>query len=72
MHIHVVPNRGSTPTILLRESFRDGEKVGKRTLANLSSLSMEQVEAMRAGKSCGRLPRVSKSPHRGPTAMCRP
>ena len=48
MHIHVVPNRGSTPTILLRESFRDGEKVGKRTLANLSSLSMEQVEAMRA------------------------
>ena len=32
----------------MRESFRDGEKVGKRTLANLSSLSMEQVEAMRA------------------------
>lgn len=48
MHIHVVPNRGSAPTILLRESFRNGNKVCKRTLANLSSLSLEQVEAMRA------------------------
>ena len=48
MHIHVVPNRGSPPTILLRESYREGAKVRKRTLANLSSLSLAQVEAMRA------------------------
>ena len=48
MHIHVVPNRGSPPTILLRESYREGAKVCKRTLANLSSLSLAQVEAMRA------------------------
>ena len=48
MHIHVVPNRGAAPTILLRESVRTGGKIGKRTLANLSSLSMPQVEAMRA------------------------
>ena len=39
MHIHVVPNRGSPPTVLLRESYREGAKVRKRTLANLSSLS---------------------------------
>ncbi|MDN8618147.1 hypothetical protein [Variovorax ginsengisoli] len=39
MHTHVVPNRGSPPTVLLRESYREGSKVGKRTLANLSSLS---------------------------------
>jgi Transposase DDE domain len=33
--------------VLLRESFRDGARVGKRTLANLSSLSAAQVEAIR-------------------------
>ena len=48
MHIHIIPNRGSPPTVLLRESFRDGDKVGKRTLANLSDLSQTQVEAIRA------------------------
>jgi transposase len=48
MHVHVVPNRGSPPTVLLRESYREGSKVGKRTLANLSSLSAAQVEAIRA------------------------
>ena len=48
MHIHSVPNRGSPPTILLRESYREGGKVRKRTLANLSDLSAAQIEAMRA------------------------
>ena len=48
MHIHVVPNRGSPPTVLLRESYRDGAKVRKRTLANLSSLSQVQIEAIGA------------------------
>jgi Transposase DDE domain len=48
VHIHVVPNRGSPPTVLLRESWREGAKVGKRTLANLSSLSAAQIEAIRA------------------------
>ena len=48
MHIHVVPNRGSPPTVLLRESYREGSKVLKRTLANLSSLSGAQIEAIRA------------------------
>ena len=47
MHIDVVPNRGSKPAVLLRECFREGKKVHKRTLANLSSLPMEQVEAIR-------------------------
>jgi hypothetical protein len=48
MHIHTIPNRGAPPTVLLRESYRDGSKVGKRTLANLSSLSAAQIEAIRA------------------------
>ena len=48
MHVHIVPNRGSPPTVLLRESYRQGNKVGKRTLANLSGLSAAQIEAIRA------------------------
>ena len=48
MHIHIVANRGSTPTILLRESYREGKKVKKRTLANLSHLPMAQVALIRA------------------------
>lgn len=48
MHVHIVPNRGSPPTVLLRESYREGKKVGKRTLANLSGLSAAQIEAIRA------------------------
>jgi len=48
MHIDVVPNRTSRPTYLLRESFREGQRVRKRTLANLSSLSDAQIEAIRA------------------------
>ena len=47
MHIETVPNRGSPPAVLLRESYREGKKVKKRTLANLSSLSTAQVESMR-------------------------
>jgi hypothetical protein len=48
MHVHLVPNRGAAPTALLRESYREGGKVKKRTLANLSSLPMNQIEALRA------------------------
>lgn len=47
MHIDTVPNRGSTPTILLRESFREGKKVHKRTLANLSALPPAAIVALR-------------------------
>src|SRR6266581_1451082 len=47
MHIDIVPNRNSPPAVLLRESFRDGKKVKKRTLANLSSWPMVRVEALR-------------------------
>ena len=48
MHIDVVPNRNSRPAFLLRESVRDGKRVRKRTLANLSSLSQAQIFAIRA------------------------
>jgi Transposase DDE domain len=48
MHIDVVPNRGARPAYLLRESYREGACVRKRTLANLSSLSEAQILAIRA------------------------
>ena len=48
MHVDAVPNRGSRPAYLLRESFREGQQVKKRTLANLSSLLDEQIFAIRA------------------------
>ena len=47
MYIEIVPNRSSPPAILLRESYRDGEQVKKRTIANLSSLPLHQVEGIR-------------------------
>jgi len=47
MHIHVIPNRDSPPTVLLRESYRDGKTVKKRTLANLSALPADQIELIR-------------------------
>lgn len=47
MHIEIVPNRGSKPAVLLRESYREGKKVRKRTVGNISKLPMDQVAAIR-------------------------
>ena len=43
MYIESVPNRGSPPAILLRESSRDRGKVKKRTLLNLSDWPHERI-----------------------------
>lgn len=48
MYVDVVPNRDSPPAVLLRESYRERDKVRKRTLANLSALPPEAIEAIRA------------------------
>src|SRR4249920_1662295 len=47
MYIESVPNRTSPPAILLRESYRDGGKIKKRTIANLSNWPTELVEGLR-------------------------
>ena len=47
MHIESVPNRNSPPAILLRESYRDGGKVRKRTLCNLSHWAPAHIEGLR-------------------------
>ena len=47
MYIESVPNRKSPPAILLRESYRHGNKIRKRTLANLSKWPLSLVEGLR-------------------------
>jgi len=47
MYIDIIPNRNSPPAILLRESWREGNKTHKRTVANISNLPMEQVQMLK-------------------------
>ncbi len=47
MYIDIVPNRSSPPAVLLREGWREGGKVRKRTVANLSGWPRQQVQALR-------------------------
>src|SRR5882762_8407142 len=48
MYVAVIPNRGSPPAILLRESYREAGKTKNRTLANLSGWPAERIEQLRA------------------------
>jgi transposase len=49
MFIESIPNRGSPPAILLRESWRDEEgRTHKRTLANLSKVPADLLEGLKA------------------------
>ena len=71
MYVTRVPNRGSPPAILLRESYRDDGKVKTRTLANLSRWPEHKVDdaAARAQGPAGAAwiwPRRLRSP-----AACR-
>ena len=47
MYIEAVPNRNSPPAILLRESYREGGRVRKRTLCNLSDWPAAHIEGLR-------------------------
>ena len=47
MYIETVPNRSSPPAVLLREGWREGKRVRKRTLANLTAWPAEKVETLR-------------------------
>jgi hypothetical protein len=46
-YVETFPNRGSPSAILLRESYRDGKAIGKRTLLYLSHWPTEHVEGLR-------------------------
>lgn len=47
MFVARIPNRNSPPAILLRESYREGDKIKSRTLANLSHWPDEKIDALR-------------------------
>src|SRR6478736_1074664 len=49
MYVARIPNRGSPPAVLLRESYREGGKVKNRTLANLSHWPEHKVDALVRG-----------------------
>jgi hypothetical protein len=55
MFVTTVPNRGSPPAVLLRESYREDGKVKSRTLANLSHWPDEKVQTLRAALRGDRL-----------------
>jgi hypothetical protein len=46
MYVARVPNRNSPPAILLRESYRVGDRVKTRTLANLSRWPEAKIQAL--------------------------
>jgi hypothetical protein len=47
MHVDRIPNRTSPPAYLLRETYREGGKVKKRTLANITRWPVGKIEALR-------------------------
>jgi len=47
MFIDVVPNGRSAPAVLLRESYREGKQVRKRTIANLGQLPPALIDGLR-------------------------
>jgi transposase len=47
MHVDRIPNRTSPPAYLLRETYREGHKVRKRTLANISHWPVAKIDALR-------------------------
>ena len=54
MFIDVVPNGRSAPAVLLRESYREGKRVRKRTLANLGQLPPAMIDGLRVLLRCSR------------------
>ena len=49
MYIDTVPNRNSRPVILLREGWREGKRVRKRTISNLTKWPQDKIERLRLG-----------------------
>ncbi len=48
LSVDVIPNRSSPPAVLLRESRREGKRIRRTTLANLSKMPPVLVDAIRA------------------------
>jgi hypothetical protein len=46
-HVRRAHSQSQLAAILLRESYRDGDKIKKRTLANLSDWPAARIDALR-------------------------
>lgn len=55
LHVDVIPNRNSAPAILLRRAEREGKRIRRTTLANLSKAPPELVDDIRALLRGGRV-----------------
>ena len=53
LSVDVIPNRSSPPAILLREAWREGKRIRRRTVANLSKMPPALVDAVRAALDGG-------------------
>jgi hypothetical protein len=47
MYVETIPNRGARPTVLIREAWREGKKIRRRTVGNITSLPEPQIEQIR-------------------------
>ena len=48
IRVHVIPNRSSPPAVLLRKTWREGKRIRRQTLANLSKVPPPLVDAIRS------------------------
>ena len=48
LRVHVIPNRTSPPSVLVRETWREGKRIRRRTVANLSRLPRFLIDAIDA------------------------
>ena len=46
-YVESIPNRNSPPAVLLRQAWREGKRIRRRTIANLSRLPPETVNGLR-------------------------
>jgi hypothetical protein len=61
MYIDIIPNRKSRPTVLIREAWRDGKRIRKRTVANITSWPEEKINALKLLLRGERLVRASEA-----------
>jgi hypothetical protein len=47
MYVETIPNRGARPSVLIREAWREGKKIRRRTVGNITSLPERQIEQIR-------------------------
>ena len=71
MFIDTIPNRKSPPAVLLRESYREGGRVKKRTLANLSKLPQAVIAGIAALLDGGKVSDAQQNPASRLFAVCR-